>query len=357
MAKTSGQLPNITHNNHYVPQATLKRWADADGRVNTYALLVPHNNVPVWKQRAPKSIACQLDLYSRSSGTQAEDEFETWLTQTYEEDGQAAIERLLSGARMESDDWRRISMFVAVQQLRTPQAFVEFSQRFQKHLQSALESSVQNAMRIIEESHRTGVPIPQSSAPNHFDGIMRVTIDHDHAPGRAAIWPVIASMRSVWMAEVRRKLVQHEGLITQARWQTLVPADDDEWLLTDHPALNIAYYSPENYDFKAGWGQAGADFVLPVAPRVALYTRIGDRKTGRSVAPRELTDLIQRLLVERAFRNIFTRKSAPWVETLRPRRVDLVQANEEQAMWERWNPEQAKAEAEFASALAPPTGE
>jgi hypothetical protein len=258
---------STARNNHYVPQATLQRWADANGRVDCYALLVPHLDYLVWKRRVPRSIACQLDLYSRSSGTQAEDEFETWLTRTYEEDGQAAIEKLLSDARMQPADWRRVSMFVAVQQLRTPQAFIEFSQRFQEHLQGALESSVDHAMRVIDESHRTGAPIPESSQPNHLDGIMRVKIDPDHAPGQAAIWPEIASMRSLWMAEVRRKLVQHEGLIAQARWQTLVPSGDDEWLLTDHPALNIAYYSPQNYDFEAGWGQLAARGESPTVGR------------------------------------------------------------------------------------------
>ena len=47
LAKSSGQLPNIARNIHYVPQATLRRWSDADGRVDTYALLVPHHNVPL----------------------------------------------------------------------------------------------------------------------------------------------------------------------------------------------------------------------------------------------------------------------------------------------------------------------
>jgi hypothetical protein len=133
----------VTHNNHYVPQATLRRWAGPDGKISTYALLVPSENVRPWIRRSPKVIGSRLDFYSRHSSTSELDEFETWLTRTYEEPGHEAIEKLLRNYRMQPVDWERISMFVAVQQRRTP-AFLEFAERWPELANGSLEHSVRS---------------------------------------------------------------------------------------------------------------------------------------------------------------------------------------------------------------------
>jgi hypothetical protein len=93
---------------------------------------------------------------------------------------------------------------------------------------------------------------------------------------------------------------------------------------------------------------------MPLSPRLALFTEIGQRKTGRFEANPDLTQLLQRMQVERAFRAVFAAGEPAWVERIRPRSVDLKWATQEQDMWEKWDPEQARTETEFEARDARP---
>jgi len=248
---------------------------------------------------------------------------------------------------MQPTDWERISMFVAVQQRRTPLAFLEFAERWPELANGSLEHSVRELERRLVESRRTGVPIEHEPKEDHLTGTLRVVKHVDAENDQAAFGLEIASMRSVWMADFKRLLRDNARTITGTRWQTVVPAGDEQWVLTDHPTLNIIYEGPGKYEFKAGWGQAKANLFMPLSPRLALLTEVGQRKTGRFDAMPDLTQLLQRMQVERAFRSVFALGEPEWVARIRPRKVDQQWAMQEQEMWEKWDPEQAMTESDF----------
>jgi hypothetical protein len=52
-------------------------------------------------------------------------------------------------------------------------------------------------------------------------------------------------------------------------------AGDAEWPLTDPLVLTLNYYGPGKYDFGAGWGLEGSEFILPVSPHLAVCTQVG----------------------------------------------------------------------------------
>jgi hypothetical protein len=248
---------------------------------------------------------------------------------------------------MQPADWHRVSMFVAVQQRRTPLAFIEFAERWPKLANESLEHSVRQLEQRLIESRSTGIPLDPEAKEDHLTRTLRVVQQVDPDSEQAAFGLEIASMRGIWMAEFKRLLRDNARTITGVRWQTMVPAGDEQWVLTDHPTLNIIYEGPGKYEFKAGWGQERANFFMPLSPRLALFTEVGQRKTGRFDATLDLTRLFQRMQVERAFRTVFATATPEWVECVRPRTVDLKRAMQEQEMWEQWDPEQARTEAEF----------
>ena len=172
-------------------------------------------------------------------------------------------------------------MFVAVQQRRTPLAFLEFAERWPKIANESLEHSVRQLERRVVESRQTGIPIEHTPKEDHLTGTVRVVKHVNAETEQPALGLEIASMRSVWMADFKRLLRDNARTITATRWQTVVPAGEEQWVLTDHPTLNIIYEGPGNYEFKAGWGQAKANFFMPLSPRLALLTEIAQRKTGR----------------------------------------------------------------------------
>jgi hypothetical protein len=56
-------MPEFRKDNHYVPQLYLKQWA-TKGRIQAYRLLVPHANLPLWKEHSLRGIAFHQHLYS-----------------------------------------------------------------------------------------------------------------------------------------------------------------------------------------------------------------------------------------------------------------------------------------------------
>ncbi|WP_123717011.1 DUF4238 domain-containing protein, partial [Pseudomonas poae] len=71
-------MQQLRKDNHYVPKLYLKQWADKD-QILTYRLLVPSDNVPLWKKQSLKGIAFHQHLYTYLAGQEETDEFERWL--------------------------------------------------------------------------------------------------------------------------------------------------------------------------------------------------------------------------------------------------------------------------------------
>jgi hypothetical protein len=125
--------------------------------------------------------------------------------------------------------------------------------------------------------------------------------------------------------------------------------------MTDHPVLTLNYYSPGKYDFSAGWGREGSEFILPVSPRLAVGTQVGRKETGPWHATTAQTVELQRLVVERALRWIIMRNPEAWITALRPRVVDAQAFITEQESWKTWNAMHVDSEAEFNARRVPPT--
>ena len=74
-------LNDFHRDNHYLPRMYLKPWETAPGRVWTYRVLVPHENVEPFSS---KSVGHQLHLYTRQSASKESDEIERWFDREFE---------------------------------------------------------------------------------------------------------------------------------------------------------------------------------------------------------------------------------------------------------------------------------
>ena len=276
-----------------------------------------------------------------------EDEFETFITRGFEEPGQQAIEKLLSRSSMKPADWHSIARFVVAQDLRTPLHFLEWMPQFKKHMGKAFKETIRKyeAMdQIVAEEYAT----TERPAENYLGNALRISIDRpSESGGHATVRSKVISTRSVWMANTRHFLENRSDIVCKHHWRAAKPADGEEWPLTDHPVLRLNYNGPAQYDFKGGWDSKGSEFIMPVSPHLAVYTRIGIRDSGPFTFSLEQTRMVQRLLVERAFRSVLAPRPLPWVAAVRPRTVDADIFKAEKEGWKRWNLDQAEAEARF----------
>ena len=101
-----------------------------------------------------------------------------------------------------------------------------------------------------------------------------------------------------------------------------------------------------------GFGKPGCDIIMPVAPRLALFTQVGKKHERDFEFSSDHTRIVQRLLVERAFRWVFARQPFDWVETIRPRRVDPQLFEEERRAKREWNAQQSASERRFSDESA-----
>lgn len=92
-------MESIKKDNHYVPQAYLRQWM-SDGKIQTYRLLVPHENCAPWKKHSPKSIAKHQHLYTYFSGSKDSDDIERWLDREFEGPAATPIAKVLNEARL-----------------------------------------------------------------------------------------------------------------------------------------------------------------------------------------------------------------------------------------------------------------
>lgn len=352
LAASNDNVPNIARNNHYVPEATLRRWSEDETHVWGYRLLVSRRGMREWRRERISGLTRQTDLYTQWSEGEETDAFETFITRQFEEPGQAAISRLVGGQKMDRTDWHSIARFVVTQDMRTPRYLIEWLARFRNQFQQSLESVMERLEKRRDGSADDASELPttgdEASQPNHFRDVFSVSIDRearvgDMVPVRAGI----RSVRSVWLASMRHLLTGRAEIVCGHQWCVMKPAPGHEWPLTDHPVLCLNYESEAKYDFSGGWGRPGTRFIMPVSPRLAVYTQVGTRPYGPLELGPDETRRLQQLFVERAFRWVLAREPMEWVAGFRPRVVDAERFTAEQAEWKRWQTEQARDEAEF----------
>jgi hypothetical protein len=344
--RASVSSPGFQRDNHYVPRLYLKRWADADLKVNTYRILVSHQNMPLWKKQSIKGLAHHKHLYTRVAAAGATDEFEKWLATEFEDPAEEPLRRAISGSRLSKQDWECLIRFAAAQDVRTPARMLEILRRcndgsMDRYLQESLKESV----RVLTEAHREGKPVHREPTPHaeHFPA--RVTTEIEPGAEQGIIRVEMIAGRAYWLFSMRRLLTQTVEALLQHHWTIVRAPKHMRWLTSDDPFIKLNFYDP-GYDFKGGWGSKGTDLFLPLDPEHMLFTTVGKRPVwGRDCrVPEDIALRFQQFTIGHAHRMIFATHNDPLVFQIRPRYVDADAYVHERKEWDKWNDEQGEAE-------------
>jgi hypothetical protein len=344
----SGNVMQITHNNHFVPQAYLKHWSKDGDNIWCYRILVSHAKVPYWELQPIRGVAYRRDLYTSLVGGQEVDEFERWLETEFETPAQEAIERAVHGDALTSVDWERLVRYWAAQDLRTPLSYIESVARWNDHLPKMLQRVLDQAVLRLEEAKRTGQKFSTKPVAEKlpFADSMKVTIDPHAKPEtqQGEIRLEVTAGRRLWLDSQRHLLTNTANVLLSHSWSIAEAAPGAEWFTSDHPVARVNYYGRGNYDLKGGWGRKGGNLLMPLSSKHLLFTQIGEKRPSRFVLPERQTLEIRQFIAERAYRMIFAHREMPELERLRPRSVDPEMYQEEQDAWKNWHSEQSGAE-------------
>jgi uncharacterized protein DUF4238 len=327
---------DLARANHSVPEAYLKGWAPEPGRVWSYRLLVPRQNYPEWQLRATASLARYTDLYTSSYSGADSDSFERWLNEAIEQPALAALAKVRADEPLREEDWRRLSMYAAALDLRTPASYMEQAERWSREIPETLSRTMSNLEHKLRRAARTGELSTAAPGGEALAFPIRVTRGPTQ-DGKVPIRAEVVMGREMWLWNQRRQLTSTADVLAKHRWSILHPHPGSEWFTSDHPVVRLNYYGEDHYDFRGGWGNPGTELILALSPRHLMYTKIGSAGLeGPTLSP-EHTLLIQRFIAERAHRWIFARGQPRRAVWFRPRTVDQTAFQTERAVWDSWH--------------------
>jgi hypothetical protein len=315
--------------------------------VRVFRLLVSHEDVPAWSDQPISSVGFRRDLYTGVEAGDEVDRFEDWITREFEEPAIPAVKRAIDGDSLNQGDFRRLAMFFALQDVRTPSAFIEFLDRWKEELPELIDKTIRESVAGLEAAAREGKPIPSpEKSGQDFSQPIQVTTssrgaeDETHGVLQASV----LLGRGLWLNSMQRLLSGVANHLAEHHWSIVEPIGSSEWFTSDHPALKLNYYEEGRYDFGGGWGKKGSELMLPLSPRHLLYTKVGSTADRRFVMPRWETFQIQRFLAERAHREIIARQDERRVSWFVTRVVDPEIFRDEQAQWAAFHSGQVEVE-------------
>lgn len=272
------------------------------------------------------------------------DDFEKWIGKEYEAPGLEAMDALLNRGRLSAIGWRSLARFVAAQDIRTPLSYFESMRRWKDTVPTILNECLKGSAALSKRQLKR-IATSRAQPSNPFAESIQVDVSRDSCDaGHAAIRASVLLGRRLWLQSIRNILRVATDALSRHRWSIGEPHGDEEWCTTDQPVVRLNYYGAGNYDFGGGWANKGTEIMMPLDPRHLLYVQVG-RRSGASIAfTRSQTELLQRILVERAHRWVFGRTPTTWVREAKPRVVDRAVFADEQRGWKEWHRNHAEAE-------------
>lgn len=331
----------------------LKAWSGSDGRLQSYRVLVPHLNEPLWKPRSPKAVAYHRNLYTRMAAGGETDDVETWFEREFESPAGKPFGLALNDQRLTPHEWGCIVRFLAAQDVRTPARMFERLRHWNETMPAFLNENLEESVRKIEEYSRSGIKISKASPAIDLDLFpLRTSISPDAKGETAVIQTQTTIGRSMWLWSMKHLLTTTLRILHGHRWTILRSPAGVDWLTSDNPVLRLNYSSPTSYDFRGGWGSTGTEIMMPLSPTHLLYTKIGAKRVPArgTVMTTEFATQIRRFTVEHAHRYVFSRAVDADVAGWRPRTVDSVAFSEEREFWTSWNAKQVEAERAYSQA-------
>ncbi len=323
----------VKRHNHYVPEMYLNNWVQRK-KINTYQLLVPHANAPIWKKNSVKYTASVDNLYVRQEKGLELDDFENEFMRKYETPAKIPLMKACHDRPLTTNDWHAIIDFIAAQIVRTPAFYLKSNELMKGILAETIEKVGREIQDLtpqeIKQQHRAikdeGIQIPIS--------ISRTGVNADENHQYIEINAIAG--KTTWLYAMKHLLSTASPVLHQHEWSIVTSDPGVSWPTSDDPVICLNYYGDGHYDFKGGWGKAGSEIIMPISPSKAIYTQIGFKHPSRMVFNIEESRLVKELIVNHALMYVYSYDQDNDIPSLRPRTVNLEEYKRIKAEFEEW---------------------
>ena len=312
-------MSQATDLNHYVPRGYLSRWSSDGIHILEHKLVVPVKGYPKWRPAPLRGTCARKNIYDSHLPGVVRDHFERWLKNEVEEPAYRAIARLEKGDELRQEDWEALVRFAVAQDRRTLKSQMEH-EALEAH---AFREAVSEIAKLIQNFDPSMPPAPSSERSDPEDEIP--VFDWAITPqGEGAVFEVSALAGSTsWMQSLKRMVRVFTPDVSQHLWQIIEPCSGQTWPTSDHPLVRFER-KPQALIHGTGWLRKATEIFLPLTPRYAMYTKVGEIVPRPRVASRAETYEFVKLLIGHAHRSVFAdRGDYKWIEWETRRRVDL----------------------------------
>lgn len=329
---------------HYVPQHYLAAWSTPDNprRTWVYRLLVPSTAELGWRRESIGYSAYVDHLYTRGAVGEESHEVERWFAEDIEGPALDPLNRLRANGRLSDEAWTRLLRYVIALDLRTPSAFAQYAEVVTSATQVALTGVMDALARGLKRPWLRPRPRPHAPAPAEIS----VRIERTEQAGVAKVTSTVVASRRGWLGQLQRQVDKLLPVAQGHRWSLVEPSSSEGWPTSDHPVVRLAYFSPENFHYNAGWNTKGADIIVPLSPRVLLLAEVGRNDLPvRFTADHYLNWFFKRVIVGRAPRYVYADRPHELVKRMRGQLVDLERYKAERRQRRDWHQSNAAWEA------------
>lgn len=320
---------NITRNNHYVPQFYLNGWAK-DDKIWRYELIVPNGNFPLWQSGSIEKTGMQCDMYTRRYQGQDTDDWEKWFG-TFETKAAEPLRKARIGYHLDADDWYALVDFVAIQYLRTPTAIARLMRVTRDGLQ---EGIVQISKTLSGPDAKREI---MNRAPlTDMDEMIPVAIDLNRETGELRTSAIAGKSTSL----MGMKLIMEgnaRDVLHRNNWGIITCDDSISWPTSDNPVIMLNYYANGCYDFGGGWGNKNTEIIMPISPCKAIYTKVKSHHSPRIHCDANVSAFIRKIIVENAYRFVYSNFEDAAIPSLRCRKVDAEEYQEVKTQMEEFH--------------------
>lgn len=344
----------VTHDNHYVPQFYLKRWSRNGNTVRTYNGIVSNKGVPVWKSTPIKSTAYQPDLYTVRIDRSDNDEYESYLERKIETPAAEVFRAIDRHTLLTTQDVNTLVQFLVAQMTRTPSWYQQVAKTIEEIFEDTAKETIREIEKELSEKGIEALRQGRRAAPRSVgltslgDMPLKCSLEQEQSAIRVETYigrqPFVAS-------SVRALTGQISQVLHSYNWRIIYLDDEVSLPTSDNPVVIFGRdrFGNTSVGLDIGLGTRFADIVMPLSPQALLFTEVGRTKDEIDAInfDSNLVLYLRELIINNAYRYVYSQEDIPEIENIRPRLVDACRYKEIRDEQERWHREQCELEEAF----------
>lgn len=343
----------LSRNNHYLAQMYLDAWKNDKNKVCVYHLLVPNENVPLWKYKSTRSVGSEDNFYITLNGVNGEtDTFEKEFNEKYETPAMIPLKKAINGERLSVEDWYILIEFVACSIVRTPSFLLKVLADGNNKYAASFQEEVDNISKKISnmkvEDLKEDLKNEDNSKENYDLFPIRFTNMGEGNNKDTSIIKIETIIGKQFYFFIMDYLLKNTVKVLHSHKWGIIEMDESVMLPTsDNPVICLNYNSYEDYNFGGGWGKKNSNIIFPISPNKIMYTQVGVKCKPRIKANYKFSLFIKKITIEHSHRVIISKTEDTDITRQKKRYVNLEEYNREKKVWSDFHKEYLEKESEY----------